>query len=205
MSPVSRLSTQIDLVVVFQEPLAQMRADEPRPAGDQYSCHLPPRPPTPAPSRKRHARPADREVGKAELAHRVRLLEIPAVENDRLLEKTLHAVEVRPAKLVPLGHDQQRIGAVDRLVVLAMVADPVAEHLAGDFHRLGVVRLDLTTRRQEVFDQADRRRLAHVVGARLEGQTPQTERAALERPVVELLHLVEQPALLPVVHVVDRR
>ena len=60
-------------------------------------------------------------VGEAELAHLVRLVDVAAVEDHRLLHQRLHALEVRPAELVPLGDEQQRVGALERVVVAAVI------------------------------------------------------------------------------------
>src|SRR5437764_6198221 len=77
-----------------------------------------------------HRRAPDREVGEAVLAHDLGLVEVAAVEDDRAAEEPLHAREVRPAELVPLGHDEERVGADEGLVVDAMAGDARAEDLA---------------------------------------------------------------------------
>src|SRR5437867_10974868 len=87
-------------------------------------------------------RAPDGEVGEAVLAHDLGLVEVAAVEDDRAAEEPLHAREVRPAELVPLGHDEERVGAGEGLVVDAMVGDALAEDLARLVQRLGVVAGD---------------------------------------------------------------
>src|SRR5882724_9917721 len=60
---------------------------------------------------------SDRVVDESERGHVRRLVEVPAVEDDRTLQELLHAREVGPAKLVPLREDEQRIGTVERVVI----------------------------------------------------------------------------------------
>src|SRR6267378_7071530 len=53
-----------------------------------------------------HGGAADRHVREAVLAHDLGLVDVAPVEDERPLHQQLHAVEVRPAELVPLGHDE---------------------------------------------------------------------------------------------------
>ena len=50
-------------------------------------------------------------VREAERRHLLRLVDVAAVEDDRRLEQLLHALEVGPAELVPLGHEDECVGA----------------------------------------------------------------------------------------------
>ncbi len=69
--------------------------------------------------------------------------------------------------------------------------------------RRRIVGLHRRAAREQPLDDRNRRRLAHVVGARLERQPPHRDRPA--RQIAEvLLDLVDQPLLLQVVDVFDR-
>src|SRR5437899_5026211 len=118
---------------------------------------------------------ADREVGEAVLAHDLGLVQVPPVEDDRLAQELLHAREVGAAKLVPLGDDEQRIRVLERLVVHPVIGDAVGEVLARLAERLGVVHGHRGAAGEQTLDDGDRRRLAHVVGAGLEGEAPDGE------------------------------
>ena len=56
----------------------------------------------------------DRKVFDARLAQARRVEEIAAVEDHRLLERRADALEVGAAELLPLGDDDQRVGAFER-------------------------------------------------------------------------------------------
>ena len=58
------------------------------------------------------------------------------------------------------------------------------------FQRLGIIDFDLRAAGEEAFDQNQRRRLADVVGARLEGQAPDGEREAAELAAEMLVDLL---------------
>ena len=51
--------------------------------------------------------------------------------------------EIRPAKLVPLGEDQQRRRAIERVVIALRVVNALAENLSRFCHRLGIEGLHL--------------------------------------------------------------
>src|SRR5258706_16434924 len=87
--------------------------------------------------------PADGIIAEAELSQIVGVVDVPAVEDHGLFEQPPDGVEVGAAELVPLRDDDERVGALERVVVAPVVADAVAEDLFRLGHRLGVVRLDL--------------------------------------------------------------
>ena len=108
------------------------------------------------------------------------------------------------AEFVPLGEDDQRVGRGQRLVVGLMIGDPVAEDAPRAFERLGIVRAHARARRQQFLDHRERRRLAHVVGARLEGQPPYREGAAVKVGAEVLLDALDDEPFLAHVDVVGR-
>ena len=74
---------------------------------------------------------------------RWRIKEISSIDHHRPSQQALQPVEVGIAVHQPLGHDHQRIGALDGVIGIGRIGDPVPEELAGCMHGLGVVRLHL--------------------------------------------------------------
>src|SRR4051794_30310210 len=58
----------------------------------------------------------DAVVREAEPLHRLRLVQVPAVEDDRLAQQPADHLEVGPAKLLPLRHDHQPVRPLQRPV-----------------------------------------------------------------------------------------
>src|ERR1041384_3592227 len=119
-----------------------------------------------------------RVVSKTELAQVRRIEDVATIENHRLLEQSFDAPKIRPAKFVPFGQNQQRCGAMSRVVVSMRVLDSIAEDFPRLFHRLRIECLHPRTGVQQRFDNDDRRSVAHVVGARLESKSPNRKRQA---------------------------
>ncbi len=69
-----------------------------------------------------------------------------------------------------------------RVVALVAERDAVAEDPPRRRARLRIVRAHRRTQRQQPLDDRNRRRLAHVVGPRLERQPPERNRPALRAP-----------------------
>ena len=87
---------------------------------------------------------------------------------------------------------------LERLIVRLRVLDRLADAALGLVHRHGIVRDDLRTGRQQFLDEHERRRFAHVVRVRLEGETPDRDTLALHvRQAAR--DLLEQAMLLRVV------
>ena len=80
----------------------------------------------------------------------------------------------------------------------------VAEYASRLVHRDRIVRDDARAARGERVDDHARRRLAHVVGVRLERESPQRERAAGKIRAEARDDLVDQHVLLRVVDRFDR-
>ena len=83
-------------------------------------------------------RPADRVVFEALPGHGFRLIDVPAIEHDRLPEAALDAIEIGKTELVPLRDDDERVRALESLVRLAGELDAVAEHTTGVLDGLGI-------------------------------------------------------------------
>ena len=151
--------------------------------------------------------PADCEIADALPRHQRRLVEVPAVEHDRLLQRGLEAPEVGAPEFLPFGADRERVGAVERLGRARRQREvrPRAVDALRLGHRHGVVGAHLRARRPQRLDQHPRRRLAHVVGVRLECEAPDGDRAPGELAAEELRDLLEQHVLLALVDRLDRR
>src|SRR5207302_7500801 len=81
-------------------------------------------------TRGAHRAPSDGEVRETLLAHRLGLVEVPAVEDHGAAEELLHAAEVRPPELVQLRYDEQRIRLLEHIVVRAVIGHRLTEVLA---------------------------------------------------------------------------
>ena len=149
---------------------------------------------------------ADRAIREAELLHLARIVEIAAVEDDRTRQRALDAREVRVPELVPLGDDDERVGALERVVVRRRVGRsgrPRRRRASCMRHR--IVRDDGRAALEQLVDQRERRRLAHVVGLRLEREPPDRDACARAASSPNaLLELLEQHVLLPLVRLLDR-
>src|SRR5690242_3631989 len=144
--------------------------------------------------------PSYRVVSKTELAEVRRIVNIAAVENQRLFQQSFDAPEIRAAKLIPFGQDQQRRSAVQCVITSVRILDAVAKNFSRLFHRLRIEGLDARTVAQQRLDDVDRRRIAHVIGAWLEREPPDSERQLAQfaevffdfceqRPFLVLVHL----------------
>src|SRR5216684_4287048 len=74
--------------------------------------------------------PAYRVILELQRLHQRRVIKVAPVENHRLLQLRLDPMEVRMTKLVPLREYQQRVGALERVVIRPMVTYAIAEYLA---------------------------------------------------------------------------
>src|SRR5688572_9441966 len=76
------------------------------------------------PSRAEAARSAaDAVVGEAQAFERLAAVDVAAVEDHGGLELALHGLEIGPAELVPLGDQDQAVGAHERVHGLLDVLD----------------------------------------------------------------------------------
>ena len=136
--------------------------------------------------------PADRVIFEIKRLHQGRLIEIAPIENHWLLEHRLDALKIRVAELIPFGEDQQGVSTRERVVIDRAIGNPVTEDPTGVFDGLWIMGADRGSRGEQFFDNNDRRRFAHIVGARLEGEPPNGEAAPFEvRPEVSF-HAVGQ-------------
>ena len=88
--------------------------------------------------------PADRQILEPHPPHHHRVVHIAAIKDDRRLERALDGVEIRAAELLPLGHDDQRVGTGQRLGLVLGVTQArlVGKATPGFVHGHRVVGLD---------------------------------------------------------------
>ncbi len=122
--------------------------------------------------------------------------------------------EIGAAEFLPFGDDHKRVRADQRVVGrvdqlqpaqrLGIVAEIEREDAVRLVERDRIVRAHRRAARQQRGDQTPARRLAHVVGIRLERQPPDREAAPAQIRAMDRLDLVEQHVLLRVVDRLDR-
>src|SRR5206468_11647952 len=86
-------------------------------------------------------RAADAVVREPEPAKLRRVVEIPCVHDQRLLQETYDFCEIGVAVFQPFGDDRERVGAAQGLVGTGGVLHPAAEAARGRLHRGGIVHL----------------------------------------------------------------
>src|SRR3954469_7493389 len=111
------------------------------PRRKKLSQRCEPRKPAPPVMRTLAIAPPYRKISKAHLTQIFGIVDISSVENNRLLQQLLDRRKVRTAELVPFRDDEQRVGALKRVVVAAEIGDTVAKYFFCLMHRLGVVRV----------------------------------------------------------------
>ncbi len=89
-------------------------------------------------------------------------------------------VHVQRTKLVPLGHDDHRIGSIAGLIGISAELE-IIEHLRSTMHSLRIVRPDLRSPLLQPFDQRNRRRL-RADGLRCAGSSRSEHRLPLQGP-----------------------
>src|ERR1700693_520142 len=119
-------------------------------------------------------------VSHAQLPHLLDVVKIAAIDDDRLLERALYPLEIRMAVLVPVRYYDQCVRAGERLIISLGIIYSVAEQTPGVVERSWIVRADRHSLLQQRLDQRQRRRLSHVVGSRLEGETPDRDAASAQ-------------------------
>lgn len=133
------------------------------------------------------------------------VIEVAAVEDDRLSKFCLQSREVGRMKLLPFRGEDQAIGPFKRFVSVS-AEDKVrslAIQAAALVHRLGVVSADPRPGLPQPFHDGAGGRGAHVVGVRLEGQPPQREGAPGEVVAEMAEDLGKEEALLRFVALLD--
>ena len=149
---------------------------------------------------------ADRIIAEAGAHHVQRVVEVAPVEDHRRLQRLLHVVEIRTAKFLPFGDDGERIGAFEGLG--AALAQGEIRSAAVDALRIPASPPD---RRRapwrpppssaSISTRLGASRMSSVLG--LNAQPPERDGPALEGAEMRL-DLVEQHALLALVHRLDR-
>ena len=98
-------------------------------------------------------------------------------------------IPVGQTELFPLGEQKQCVGLVDGVVHVVTIDDSIADTAFAFIHRYGVVSTDRATGILQQSDDDQCCRLTHVVGFRLEGQSPKGNGLAFE--VLRAISLLE--------------
>ncbi|CAM2156829.1 hypothetical protein PT2222_30158 [Paraburkholderia tropica] len=162
----------------------------------------------------RGARATHRVILETEFLQRGRVVQIAAVEHDRRFQLRLQRFEIGRLENLPFGRDHQRVGAVggfhrvlrvaQAFELLGRLREVEFDHALRFLDRDRVVRDHARAACEQFGDQRAARRFAHVVGVRLEGEAPETERAAREIGAEARDDLLREHLLLPFVDVLDR-
>ena len=149
---------------------------------------------------------AHREVLEAIARQPLGVVQVATVEDHRGVEALLDQVEIRRLELLPLGADDQRVGAGQYRLRRAHQHQFcfVRIEVLGFLHGFGVERAHAGAGGPQFFQQDPARRIAHVVGVGFEGQTPQGESPAAQVAFVERVDTLEQLVLLPLIDRFDR-
>src|SRR6185437_7971501 len=114
-------------------------------------------------------RAADAAVAEAGAVHLMAAVNVAQVDEERGAHGGPEAGEVDLAKGRPLGDEDDGVGVLRDVVGAAAEADD-GQQGARRVHALGVVGGDLGAAGPQVLDDAQRGRLAHVVGVGLKGE-----------------------------------
>src|SRR5947209_19057976 len=111
--------------------------------------------------------PSHSEVAQPHLLGLSPVVDVAQVNENLAAHCRSDPVEVERAELVPLGDDDQRIGAIRRRIGVLGKLD-TGEDLLGLLARHGIERRDLGSALDQRLDNRNRRGIAHVIGVRLE-------------------------------------
>ena len=87
-------------------------------------------------------------VADTQLAHLFHVVKISSIDDDRLLERPLHPLEIGVAILVPVSDHYQRVGSGKGLIVSLSVIYSVAEDTPGLLNGGWVVSADASPPRR---------------------------------------------------------
>lgn len=111
-------------------------------------------------------------------------------------------LQIKPTEFIPFRQDHHQIGIARRLVRVILPTDAGKKRLAF-MPTLRVNNLDLGAAANQRRNDRQARRIAHIVGVGLEGDTEDGDRLAIEAPATEVEKLVDHPTLDLVVNLDD--
>src|SRR3990170_2921864 len=80
------------------------------------------------------------------------IIDVPAIENERLLQELFYFLEIRCPKFAPFGHNGKRISISQHFIVVITEVDPLPKDLTRLVHRYRIMNLDFCTGSQETVD-----------------------------------------------------
>src|SRR4051794_26429008 len=119
-------------------------------------------------SRSGRAAASDRQVLETERVHLSRVIEVSSVDENRTAQRGLHARKIRMPILVPIRDDSERVRPGERVIARSGVEYALTETMLCFVHRDGVVYSDRRASGEQIVDQRQRGRFAHVVRIWLE-------------------------------------
>src|SRR5579863_4377483 len=114
-----------------------------------------------------HPGAPDGDVTEIGALHLVGAIDVAQIDNDGARHGGFEPAKIERAELVPFGGDHQRFGAGRGLIGAAAIGDRRQRRL-GLLHAGGIVGAHRGPEILERRDQRDRRRIARVIGVRLE-------------------------------------
>ena len=121
-------------------------------------------------------------IGEAVRRHHFGIIQVAAIDHDGILEFAIEAIEIEVGEFLPLGKDQQGVGAGGGFVGGAGIFEIAVHGFLSAFHGGGIVGGDLAAFLQQSLHQEKSGRFANVVGAALEGEAEHAEVLAAKRP-----------------------
>ena len=103
-------------------------------------------------------RPPDRNVTEAKVRDPVGLIDIAQIEENGLAQRGFQSVEIEGSKLVPFGHEDQRVCSLCRLIGV-FAGDEVRNYLTGFLKRGGIVSANRGTLFHEFLRDGQGRRI----------------------------------------------
>lgn len=153
------------------------------------------------------------EISKTVFDHHLRVIEIAAIDDDRIAERLIEALQIQRSELRPVRQDKQSIGIVGRGVRVAYILErrTSGKDLFRTLDRSRIEGGDQATFGEQHLNQLNRWRFSDVVGLPFEGEAQDPDSFATERPEggpdfaeeaslllgVDLFHLGEKAEVNP--------
>src|SRR5438067_3587593 len=144
----------------------------PRSRSAEHRCE--PMNPAPPETTARGLFAANAAIRETETPQQGGVVDVAPVDDDGPAHQLLHTCHVELPELVPFGDEHERIRTSGHLVRVLPIFDLRQQHLRA-LDRSRVVSPHLGAGGEQDARDVDARRLAHVVGVRLEGEAEQSD------------------------------
>src|SRR2546423_2347146 len=146
----------------------------PRSRRPEHRCE--PMNPAPPETTARGLFAANAAISETETPQQGGVVDVAPVDDDRSAHQLFHSCHVQLPELVPLGDEHERIRTGGHLVRVLPIFHFRQQHLRA-LDRGRVVSANFGAGSEQDARNVDARRLAHVVGVRLEGEPKQSDDA----------------------------